>query len=471
MNRSQGRDSSGPGQAPHAGWVLGVGDDNGDGTADLGARSDDGRLWRYPGNGQGGLAGRRPVRGGEGVGHFLAERPRTFRALSLGVAGAMMASATLVVAAPAQAGEIYARPRDNIVTLSGRGFGHGHGMSQWGAYGAAAVGKLSWRSILALYYPGTRLANLANPTIRVRLDVVSHKTLSLPTPAGLRLDGRLLPGTIAGARITAYRVGSRRVGLQVDALSSRGWRPYTSSASPAVFSSSRPGNLVDVLLANGTRRAYRGSIYANWASSTSITPVSVLPMESYLRAVVPAEMPASWHPNALAAQAVAARSYANYERAHASAGRTWDTCDTTACQMYAGFPAEHASSSRAVAATAGQTLTYAGKSAFTQFGAANGGWSVAGGQAYLVARADPYDGAIANGANRWTKSITVARIQARWPSIGAYRQLRIISRDRHGQWGGRVLKAVIDGSKGSVAVTGTTIAFAFGLGSDWFIPT
>ena len=201
-------------------------------------------------------------------------------------------------------------------------------------------------------------------------------------------------------------------------------------------------------LANGTRRAYRGSIVANRATSTSITPVSVLPMESYLRAVVPAEMPASWHPNALRAQAVAARSYANYDRAHATAGRTWDTCDTTSCQMYSGVPAEYAASDAAVAATAGQTLTYGGTAAFTQFGAANGGWTSAGSQPYLAARADPYDGAIPNGANSWTKSITVASIQARWPSIGTYRQLRIISRDGHGQWGGRVLTAAIDGSAG-----------------------
>jgi hypothetical protein len=51
--------------------ILGVGDDNGDGTADLMARSNDRCLWLYPGNGQGGVAGRQPVRGGEGAGHVV----------------------------------------------------------------------------------------------------------------------------------------------------------------------------------------------------------------------------------------------------------------------------------------------------------------------------------------------------------------------------------------------------------------
>lgn len=397
---------------------------------------------------------------------FLAERYRGFRALSWGLAGTMVASLTLAAVPAAGAVETYA-PSGSTITLSGHGYGHGHGMSQWGAYGAASVRKLSWQSILAFYYPGTKLVNLGNPTIRVRLDAVGSGTLYVFNVAGLRLAGTALPGPAAG--ITQYRVRSTTAGLQVDKLSAARWTSYKAAASPAVLSSS--SGLVDVKLANGARRSYRGSIYANRASSTSVTAVSVLPMESYLRAVVPAEMPASWHPNALRAQAVAARSYASYDRAHATAGRTWDTCDTTSCQMYSGVPAESGASNTAVAATAGQTLTYGGTAAFTQFGSANGGWTGAGSQSYLVAKADPYDGAIPNSANSWTASITVAAIQANWPSIGTFRQLRIISRDGHGQWGGRVLSAALDGSKGSVAVTGATIRSVFGLRSEWFIPT
>jgi len=397
---------------------------------------------------------------------LLAERFRAYRMLSLGVAGTMVASVTLA-AAPAGAVEVYV-PSGNTLTLSGHGYGHGHGMSQWGAYGAAKVGKLSWQNIVAFYYPGTRLANLGNPTIRVRLDSVGSGPLYVFNATGLRLAGKALPAATTG--ITQYRAKSYTVGkLRVEKLTSVGWSFYQYSASPAVFSSS--SGLVNVKLANGTKRAYRGSIHANRSTSTGVTSVSVLPMESYLRAVVPAEMPASWHTNALKAQAVAARSYANYDRAHATPGRTWDTCDTTSCQMYSGVPAEYATTSAAVAATAGQTLTYGGAAAFTQFGAANGGWAAAGSQPYLAARADPYDGGIPNNANSWTASIKVASIQARWPSIGTYRRLRIISRDGHGQWGGRVLTAAIDGSKGSVAVTGATIRSAFGLRSDWFIPT
>lgn len=420
---------------------------------------------------------------------FWAKRFRAIRVLSIGAASATVLATSLVAAAPAQGVDVYPRPWDSIVTLSGHGYGHGHGMSQWGANGAATVGKRSWQSILAFYYPGTTLTKLANTAIRVRLDAVGHGTFYVFNAAGLQLT---IPGGTpvamkqlndAGQPITRYRVLTLADGrLQVDALSSPGvglpavWALDRYTASPAVFGNPSRGNLVDVRLKNATRRTYRGRLAVNWAAATSatspsLTPVSVLPMDTYLRGVVPAEMPSTWHPNALAAQAVAARSYASRNRADAPAGRVFDTCDTTACQMYSGLPAEAATTNAAIAATAGQTLTYQGIPAFTQFSASNGGWSSAGTQPYLVARIDPYDGALPNGAHSWIKSITVASIQKAWPSIGSYRRLRIISRDGHGQWGGRVLQASVEGSTGSVAVTGAEIRAALGLRSDWFIPT
>jgi SpoIID/LytB domain protein len=62
-------------------------------------------------------------------------------------------------------------------------------------------------------------------------------------------------------------------------------------------------------------------------------------MESYLRGVVPAEVsPSLWPQEAMRAQAVAARTYAAYERAHAGS-RAYDLCDTAACQAYGGASA------------------------------------------------------------------------------------------------------------------------------------
>ncbi len=61
-------------------------------------------------------------------------------------------------------------------------------------------------------------------------------------------------------------------------------------------------------------------------------------------------------------------------------------------------------------------------------------------------------------------------IQNWWPQIGTYRDLRVTQRDGHGDWGGRVISAVIEGSAGSVTVSGVGIQAALGLKSEWFVP-
>src|SRR5664279_4659582 len=113
--------------------------------------------------------------------------------------------------------------------------------------------------------------------------------------------------------------------------------------------------------------------------------------------VVPREMPASWAGAAVRAQAIAARTYAVYERAHAGTS-PYDICDTDQCQVYGGMRHYDAAGNlaysddpAAVSATKHQTLRYAGHTIFSQFSASDGGWTVDGGQPYLAARADPYE--------------------------------------------------------------------------------
>jgi len=66
--------------------------------------------------------------------------------------------------------------------------------------------------------------------------------------------------------------------------------------------------------------------------------VNVLSLEEYLRSVVPSEMPASWHMDALMAQAVAARSYAvNTQRQRKWGEAPYDLVSDTRDQVYKGF--------------------------------------------------------------------------------------------------------------------------------------
>ena len=103
-------------------------------------------------------------------------------------------------------------------------------------------------------------------------------------------------------------------------------------------------------------RLYRGSMHL-MVTAAGLDTINVLPVESYLRSTVSAEMPASWPAAALEAQAVAARTYA-WEHIHAS--KDWDLVPTSANQNYLGYQHEYASTDAAIQATANQIMTYNG---------------------------------------------------------------------------------------------------------------
>ncbi len=98
--------------------------------------------------------------------------------------------------------------------------------------------------------------------------------------------------------------------------------------------------------------------------------VGRVPLETYVRGVVSAEVSAGWPMAALEAQAVASRTYAI--TAHAGGSR-FDVYPDTRSQMYLGKAAETPATNAAVAATAGQIVTYAGRAAITYFYADSGG--------------------------------------------------------------------------------------------------
>ena len=150
------------------------------------------------------------------------------------------------------------------------------------------------------------------------------------------------------------------------------------------------------------------------------------------------------------AQAVAARTYAAFDRA-AHPTRYYDTCDTTSCQVYGGRRRRGlAEQRRRRRYTAGKVLNYGGKPAFTQFGSSSGGWLSAGSQPYLVAKADPYDGHSGNAMHTWTTTLTKASIQNAYPSLGTLKRVLVSQRDGHGDWYGRVERMTLDGSKADV---------------------
>lgn len=411
-------------------------------------------------------------------------------------AGAVLAAllvATGLSASPsAAAEEVYLRPADGVYPLDGRGFGHGIGLSQYGARGAATAG-LTWRQIIATYYPGTTIGDNGNPTIRVRL--VAQTALAVRAQSGLRVNldragtptaWQVLPASVPrrGVALTveAWDLAhyTHAVSDPVEAAKYTGWwlrfRPVGGSsflnhqmvgASALTVAFDNPATGVVRKVSGAAYRTYRGElrhVRSSNLATAAVTIVDSLAMESYLRGVVPNEMPPSWAAEAVRSQAVAARTYAEYERRHAPSGRAYDTCDTTSCQVMGAVETEEALADAAIAATARQIVLYSGAAAFTQFSAANGGYSVVGSQPYLVAKADPYD------TFTWQTTVSATTLERVWPAVGRLTAVKITQRDGRGEWGGRVKQLVLQGTSGSVTVSGASFRSALGLRSDYFTP-
>lgn len=373
-------------------------------------------------------------------------------------------AATALTGAPAHA-EAWNIPRDARITFVGHGYGHGHGMSQYGAEGAARRG-LDHRQIMNFYYPGTSWGTATGP-IRVLLKadttpdvvVVNRKNLvvrDLATRAATRLPAN-------GA--TRWRLTPNGARTNVAYLSGSRWRFWRTLTGEAEFGAN--GAPIALVTPSGTHR-YRGTLRsaAATAGSADRRTINVLSLENYLRGVVPFEMPALWSPEAVQSQAVAARTYAAYERDRPV--RHYDICDTTSCQVYGGYDGEHTAANAAIAATAGQVLTYGGKAAFTQFSASSGGWMSAGSMPYLVAKQDPYDDWSGNPVHDWSAAFADERVERAFPAIGNLTRIEVTRRDGNGDWGGRVLSITFTGSSGRATVSGDDVRSRFGLRSNWF---
>lgn len=385
---------------------------------------------------------------------------------------------------PQPGAEVYRRPVDGSYTLSGRGFGHGIGMSQYGAHGAGLAG-LTHAQILAYYYPGTRLDTLSFGPIRVGITVDNDGGTRVAHRSGLRVGNAAtstttyaLPSGRDQWRVLATGSSASSCVLQgrANGVWSTTWPAGLSRTCPLTFSSPTESS-VDLYLPDGSRRVYRGVLTAVHTGSSTVTTVNRVPMQSYLRSVVASEMPASFHAAALRSQAVSARTYA----ARGVGGTAiYDTCDTVACQVYRGRGVrtsgggitsyEHPNTDAAVGATAGQVLTYpfgTGRAlATTMFSSSSGGHTAPGSAAhpYLAAHRDAYDGVANNARHTWTGELPVTTLQATF-GIAWVERVQVLSRDGFGSFGGRIVTARVEGynSAGNYTyrdVTGPDLRFA-----------
>jgi stage II sporulation protein D len=185
-----------------------------------------------------------------------------------------------------------------------------------------------------------------------------------------------LDGLLRRLRATGYpdawiasEPRERREGGTLRLLDSR-WDVRSSGSDSLVFVAARGGRLT----VDG--RPYRGLVEVLLDPYGRLRSVNELPLESYLRGVVPKELgPAAWpEVEALKAQTIAARTYvlANLGQ-YAEEG--YDICDTPRCQVYGGAAAEHPLTDRAIRATRGEILVYEGQPINAMYTSTCGGYT------------------------------------------------------------------------------------------------
>ncbi len=336
--------------------------------------------------------------------------------------------------------------------IKGAGFGHGIGMSQYGAYGYALQGT-GYKQILAHYYEGTSMTSAPSRPVRVLLQ---------PNDPYIRVSGATRVGGKALKAGTTYVTRAAGAGLTVRTV---GGKLVGRFPGPVRFTSS--SGIVRLLgpALNFVRDGrYRGAIEVR--PGGGVSAINVIDLDPYVKGVVAGEMPSSWPLEALEVQAVAARTYALATRKTTG---TFDQYPDTRSQVYRGVTGESVRSSKAVDDTSGQILTYSGVPAVTYYHSTSGGHtedvqnSFLGSlsKPWLVGVDDPYD--TQSPYHRWQLTVSTARLTSALGSKGTFKRLKVLSRGTSP----RVISARVYGSRGTTTITGPTIRARLGLRDSW----
>ena len=413
--------------------------------------------------------------------------------VSLGPVGAVAPAPALALAAhptiAATTGTSDAIPLGATVTIHGRGYGHGVGMSQYGARGRALAGATS-TEILAHYYRGATLGSIpANTHIRVRVlngfKASSTRPLTLygrrgewrfegnaaVYPKDARIEVRPTITSTASGPAATWRV--KVVGPTGTVLRSATTRSFRllGVTNSTVF---------QVASRTSSYDTYRGALRVGLVMTAPLASVTnELTLERYLRGVVPAEMPSTWPVEALKAQAIAARSYA--ARRLRPGVSYYDVPDDSSSQVYLGVRGEKPATTAVIIETAGVVLMSGSSIANTLFHSAGGGGTehnenvfvsatgakVAGPVSYLRGSLDRRDDGTAFDTGSpyatWkTASYTRSQLST-WfgrdsrTNVGSITALDLSARGVSG----RLIRVTLIGSRGTKTVSGAVFRTVF----------
>jgi SpoIID/LytB domain protein len=432
-----------------------------------------------------GSAGRvrvRPAVEAWGTVEAMPSRPG-LRALlvALGTAFAMAATPVAMPLQPASA-----QDTGRVVPVNGHGWGHGRGLGQWGANGYARDAGWTSGQILDHYYGGTTsgpapAGGTVDPqAVRVELRFMVGQATTVALGQGTIVLRGTDDAELARLSSGAARLRWNGSGYDLDTA--------PACAGPWTVQSTIAGRTTVRLVAESTgtnsnrllqacgpayRSWYEGELWAVVEAGATRT-INLVPVEQYLRGVVPNEMPSGWPSAALEAQAVAARSYALAGDSRQAPYA--DTCDSTLCQVYDGVYTSRGGAFRsstaartdaAIAATAG-TVRLRGNAtvARTEFSSSTGGWT-AGGE--FPAVVDDGDATATNPHHAWSVSVDLTPLEATY-NRGHIEAITVVQRNGLGADGGRATRVELRFEQGTVTETGSTVRSLLGLKSDWFTP-
>jgi SpoIID/LytB domain protein len=332
-----------------------------------------------------------------------------------------------------------------VFVVSGRGWGHGVGMSQYGAYGQALAGR-TYGQILGHYYTGTEIGRAGRKEVRILL---AEGRRAVTISSGM-------PFVATDATGTTFKLPKGPLTLRADLRlpSEAGPVPVVQ---PLVLRPAKKG----VLALDG--RLYRGKLEVV-PQGEFLRVVNVAALESYLQGVVAGEVPYTWPEEVLKAQAVAARSYA---LASLVKGKPFDLYSDARSQVYLGVAGERASTTQAVAATAGEVVLYGGRVATTYYFSTSGGKTASAldvfgfSVPYLLSRPDPWDKL--SPYHRWGPVLLGARTVQSKLGIDA----RVVDATGTATPSGRLRALVVKTASGTEPVPASLVRTALALRSTW----
>ncbi|MDN4480438.1 SpoIID/LytB domain-containing protein [Demequina muriae] len=353
-------------------------------------------------------------------------------------------------------------------TVKGAGFGHGVGMSQYGAQAMALEGY-SANSILQKYYTGTSVSTVAadrNLKVEVfgsgtdsrnSVDLIARGKWRLSfydvgaTPADTWYGnaGERLKVTRDGNEVEVERPDGRTFTAERVILNWEGTRDYQSGSSVKAYAE---------LYKRGTSTRASHGTYRHGQLRVSV------PSESYPRLIISnqvklnteylygiAEMPSSWDPDALQAQAIVARGYALRQMGNFSDNCDCHIYDDTRDQQFSGWQKENegtnayygkrwvaaVDATNASSGTTGKVLTSGGSIAQTYYYSSSGGqtensediWSAA--LPYLRSVDDPWSETSINPNRAWTQTMSQSKARSVF-GLADVVSIRVVSRTAGG---------------------------------------